>query len=63
LILSALLVIHSDWERTEKSEGFYVPGWRPYEVMTVFCRDICSVFPIDIGAVSGAESLTGADSK
>lgn len=63
LILSALLVILSGRGRAEKSEVFYVPGCRPYEVTTVFCRDIRSVFPIEIGGGSGAESLMGAESK
>lgn len=63
LILSALLVILSGWGRAEKSEVFYVPGCRPYEVMTGFCGDIRSVFPIEISGVSGAESLVGAESK
>lgn len=63
LILSALLVIHSGWGRAEKSEVFYVSGCRPYEVMTVFCRDIRSVFPIETGGISGAESITGAGSE
>lgn len=29
----------------------------------MFCRDIRSVFPIEIGGGSGAESLMGAESK
>lgn len=63
LILSAVLVIHSGWGGAEKSEVFYVSGCRPYEVMTVFCRDIRSVFPIETGGISRAESLTGAASE
>lgn len=63
LILSVLLVICSGWERAEKSEVFYVPGCRPYEVMTVSYRDICSAFPIEFGGRTGAECLTGAESK
>lgn len=63
LILSALLVICSGWARAEKSEVFYVSGCRPYEVMTVSYRDICSAFPIEIGGRTGAECLTGAESK
>lgn len=31
--------------------------------MTVFCRDIRSVFPIETGGISGAESLMGAVSE
>lgn len=63
LILSALLVICSGWARTEKSEVFYVSGCRPYEVMTVSYRDICSAFPIEIGGRTGVQCLTGAGSR
>lgn len=62
LMLSTLLVICSDREETEKPEIFYVPGCRPYDVMTVFYRDICSAFPIEIRRRTGAEHLTGAES-
>lgn len=45
-----------------ESEVFYVPGRRPYEVLTVFCSDICSAFPIESGRGTGAACLTGAGS-
>lgn len=63
LILSALRVICSGWARTAKSEVFYVPGCRPYEVMTVSYRDICSAFPIEVGGGARGERLTAAESK
>lgn len=62
LILSALLVIRAGPGRTGKSEVFYVPGCRPYEVLTVFCRDICSAFSIGVGGGTGTARLTGAES-
>lgn len=61
LIFSALLVIRSGWEGTEKSEACDIPGCQPYEVTTGFYRDICSAFPIEISASPGAEHLTGAE--
>lgn len=63
LILSALRVICSGWARTAESEVFYVPGCRPYEVMTVSYRDICSAFPIEVGGGARGERLTAAESK